>query len=343
MRVLTLRDDDVASIDEVVGEVCERYNSVESAELQRYMQVYAAELPRGLRAALNDFRLGENSAAMVISGLPVNDARLGPTPADWQNWPEPAPTLRQDVTFLLISALLGDPIGWATQQDGRMMHSVFPIKAHEDEQIGWGSKELLTWHTEDAFHPMRTDYLGLMCLRNPDEVETTLADIADVRLDAETAKILSEDRFHILPDNSHRAQNQIGSANDDDPRIAELRRRSQQQVENALAEPPSVPVLFGDPADPYLRIDPYYMQGQHQGVEQRALDAICAAIDAAMGGVVLEPGDIIFVDNFRAVHGRKPFQARFDGTDRWLRRLNITRDLRKSREFRLTPASRVIF
>lgn len=62
-----------------------------------------------------------------------------------------------------------------------------------------------------------------------------------------------------------------------------------------------------------------------------------------MGGVALNPGDIAFIDNYRVVHGRKPFQARFDGTDRWLRRLNITRDLRKSRHARLTAESRVIY
>jgi hypothetical protein len=34
------------------------------------------------------------------------------------------------------------------------------------------------------------------------------------------------------------------------------------------------------------------------------------------------------------VHGRKPFKARHDGTDRWLKRLDVTLDLRKSRAAR---------
>jgi enduracididine beta-hydroxylase len=57
---------------------------------------------------------------------------------------------------------------------------------------------------------------------------------------------------------------------------------------------------------------------------------------------VLEPGDMLFVDNFRAVHGRRPFSARFDGRDRWLKRINVTRDLRKSRRVRGSRESRVI-
>ena len=67
------------------------------------------------------------------------------------------------------------------------------------------------------------------------------------------------------------------------------------------------------------------------------------AIDVAMKEVVLKPGDAVFVDNYRMVHGRKPFKARFDGTDRWLRRLNVARDLRKSRDSRPSARSRVIY
>jgi alpha-ketoglutarate-dependent taurine dioxygenase len=57
---------------------------------------------------------------------------------------------------------------------------------------------------------------------------------------------------------------------------------------------------------------------------------------------VLEPGDVCFIDNFKAVHGRRAFKARYDGHDRWLKRVNITRDLRKSRAEREAPTSRVI-
>jgi hypothetical protein len=42
-------------------------------------------------------------------------------------------------------------------------------------------------------------------------------------------------------------------------------------------------------------------------------------------------------------HGRQPFTARFDGTDRWLTRLNIARDLRKSRAQRRGADDRTIY
>lgn len=61
-----------------------------------------------------------------------------------------------------------------------------------------------------------------------------------------------------------------------------------------------------------------------------------------MRDIILQPGDCCFIDNYRAVHGRKPFTANYDGYDRWLKRLNITRDLRKSQKMRAKPLSRVI-
>jgi len=342
--VLTLRleNDDRAAIENLTDELARRFDTVESPEFQRGCRTYAQELPRRVRRVLNEFHLAEPAGMLVVTGLRVDDDGLGPTPPNWHDLTARSSTFRHDCAFFLISCLLGEPIGWATQQDGRIMHDIFPVEEHEHDQIGWGSGQLLEWHTEDAFHPLRTDYLALMCLRNPDNVETTAADVADVRLDDQVRKLLHETRFFILPDDSHRADNQL-EAVDEDARVAELRHRSRQRVEQALSSPTPIAVLFGSPDRPYLRIDPYYMQDIHDEPEQQALDAICGAIDAAMGGVVLEPGDICFIDNYRVVHGRKPFRARFDGTDRWLRRLNVTRDLRKSREYRISAESPVIY
>nr|WP_272481006.1 guanitoxin biosynthesis L-enduracididine beta-hydroxylase GntD [Actinoalloteichus caeruleus] len=339
---LRLRDDEVRGIQDVATELAKEFPSVESEGFLRTARSYADEIPRSVRSALYSYRNTETDGLVVISGIPIDDDAVGPTPADWRDERTPSPTLREDIAFFLLGSLLGEAIGWATQQDGRIMHDIFPMKGHEHEQIGSGSSELLTWHTEDAYHPLRTDYLGLMCLRNHEGVETTAAEISEVQLDDQTRDLLFEERFFILPDKSHRAQNQ-NSSTTRSTRSAALLQRSYERVEELLRKPEPVAVLFGDPRDPYLRIDPFYMENAQGEVEQEALGKVIDAVDAAMSGVVLRPGDICFIDNYRVVHGRKPFQARFDGTDRWLRRLNITRDLRKSRGSRLDAQSRVIY
>jgi alpha-ketoglutarate-dependent taurine dioxygenase len=83
-----------------------------------------------------------------------------------------------------------------------------------------------------------------------------------------------------------------------------------------------------------------------EGWSERSLTAfqgLCAQIETHMKGVALRPGDCAFIDNFRAVHGRRSFRARYDGQDRWLKRLNVTRNLRGSRAWRPAPDNRVIY
>lgn len=108
--------------------------------------------------------------------------------------------------------------------------------------------------------------------------------------------------------------------------------------------PEPTAVLFGDPRSPYGRLDPYFMDlGGIAPAAVQAFEELVKDIDDRLIGVVLSPGDVLFVDNYKAVHGRKPYTARYDGADRWLRRINIARDLRKSRDARNGPAARVIF
>jgi hypothetical protein len=57
---------------------------------------------------------------------------------------------------------------------------------------------------------------------------------------------------------------------------------------------------------------------------------VIAAIREVEGGVVLEAGDLLVVDNNVSVHGRSPYEPRFDGTDRWLQRTFVVSDLAPS-------------
>ncbi|HYC28611.1 MAG TPA: TauD/TfdA family dioxygenase, partial [Chitinophagaceae bacterium] len=109
--------------------------------------------------------------------------------------------------------------------------------------------------------------------------------------------------------------------------------------ENARPEP----VLFGDYDSPYVKIDPSFMEAVPGDEDaSKALQQITAAFRRSMHEVSLQQGDILFIDNYRVVHGRKAFQPRFDGTDRWLKRVNVTVDLRKSRALRKAHNSRII-
>jgi len=332
--------DEVRQVESVLGECTRRWSSVEDPELQAEICVLAHELPRRLRSFLKAFKLHEPQLGhCVVGGLPIDDEAIGNTPPHWNHRAEVSPALREEMFLVLVACLLGEPIAWATQQDGYLVHDVIPIESNKHSQLGTGSEELLWWHTEDAFHPFRGDYLGLLCLRNPDRVATTLGTLDGVELDPRRLEVLFQPRFTIRPDESHLAINASADHRTDDSFRASYERISMMNV-----LPDKVPVLLGDPRSPYMRLDPYFMDELVDDPEaQAALQWLVDTINDNLTEVVLQPGEIFIVDNYRAVHGRKAFHARYDGRDRWLKRVNIARDLRKSRTARSGSDQRAIY
>lgn len=342
MHHLALTAEDNAVISSLVADLAKAYETIEDAELIRRAPVLAARLPAHLLEFLEAFRIGEPSALCLVSGLDVDEELLGPTPEHWRDSQFGSPAFTQEIFFLLCGSALGDVFGWATQQDGRIMHDVLPIKGHENYEIGSNSLQHLSWHTEDSFHPCRGDYVALMCLKNPDLVETVVCDSADLDWSALDVEALLAPDFTQMPDNSHQPENTGQSSGD--PDIDRLRARSFALIESWTENPEKRPLLYGDPRDPYLALDPYHMRSDDWPLRaQLAFRQLCEAIETNLRAVSLRPGDCLFVDNFRAVHGRKSFRPRYDGSDRWLKRLNITRNLRGSRAWRLASDSRVIY
>jgi Fe(II)/alpha-ketoglutarate-dependent arginine beta-hydroxylase len=343
MNQLTLSGKEVGLIQSLLGEIASRHNSAESHEFLIDAALYAHELPIRVRKFLNDFKhLETKSGVGVIAGFPVSNHKIGETPSHWKERRDTPPTLEEEMLLVLFGSLLGDPLGWATQQNGYLVHDVLPIKENEQSQLGTGSRQTLWWHNEDAFHPYRGDYIGLMCLRNPDRVPTTYACVDMLELDPKHIETLFEPRFIIRPDESHYEEHRelptVTDAADD------LLDSSYKRIAEMNSAPQKLAALFGDPKSPYVCIDPYFMTFEEGNDEARdALDALFKAMDDSLTELVLQPGSFLFIDNYRAVHGRKPFKAKYDGTDRWLKRINITRDLRKSRASRLHCTSRIIF
>ncbi len=344
MHQMRLSDEEIAAILPLVDGICAEYRSIEDERLIAMAPLHSHELPRRLRMFLEHYRVEEPAAVCIVSGFPVRDDTIGPTPDHWNLVGEGSPTLRQEVFFLLCAMLLGDAFAWATQQDGRIMHDVLPIKAHRSEQLGTGSEMLLWWHTEDTFSPFKGDYVALMCLRNPDNVGTTVCDADWIDWSSVDVDLLFEPEYPIRPDDSHLPKIGVADRQKSDPVTERLLEESCRKIIDQYDNPRKKPVLYGDRNRPYMSLDPYYMLPDQMELGPRAaFDAFTKAIDAALTGVVLQPGDIAFIDNFRAVHGREPFTARYDGTDRWLKRLNISRNLRVSRAARRSSTDRVVF
>ena len=339
MPRVQLQPDEIASIQALLADLASRYDSSEDPDFLAESEVVAHELPRRVRRELVRFKLEEpRDGMLIISGFPVDQERIGATPPHWKQPDKDSPALQEEMLLVLMGSILGECIGWSTQQDGQVMHNIVPIEAHRQEQLGSGSEVLLTWHTEDAFHPFRGDYLGMACLRNPDGVPTTVASLDGIELAPEHLDKLFEPHYTIRPDNSHQQKNKS-----DDREMDAGAQQSYEEIERMTAEPDKIPLLFGDRQAPYMRLDPYFMDPVEDDPQaQAAFEALTEAIESQIEDVVLQPGDFCLIDNFQAVHGRKPFKARFDGNDRWMKRVNIVRDLRKSRSVRGEAVARVL-
>jgi Fe(II)/alpha-ketoglutarate-dependent arginine beta-hydroxylase len=331
-----LETNEIIAIHALLDKLTSLFRSVEDKKFLKDVSIIAQALPQRVSVFLNDFKLTEPApGACVISGYPIDDKQIGPTPKHWKDRHGVSKTLPEEMLFFLFSTLLGDAIGWATQQDGYLVHDVLPIKSDENAQISTGSEQTIWWHNEDAFHPYRGDFIGLMCLRNPDFVPTTFASVDMIELDMNVKEILFEPRYIFKPDESHAKKNGGGASLNS--------KFAYRHIEEMLKNPKKQPVLLGHPESPYLRLDPYFMLPPDDDTSTKALNTLIREIDLKLSELTLQPGDFLFIDNYRAVHGRKPFKARYDGTDRWLKRMNIARDLRKSRDSRETSASRIIF
>jgi L-asparagine oxygenase len=308
------------------------YRSAESSHfLAEAPRIAFSSLPLELVRTLTAFRHRETSAVVIFTGLPLDDVRIGPTPANWNSQPDPRSTLREELFLVLLGSLLGEIFGWATLQDGRLIQNVLPIASQEHEQSGHGSRVSLAWHTEDGFHPFRCDYLGLLALRNEDRVPTTVACVDGVSLSTAHRRTLSEPRFIIRPDNEHLYQR------------SRDRQTGAETLPSDWVEPLPAAVLFGDPNRPYLRIDPYFMSAIAGDDEaEAALASITRQLDLGLNNLVLDPGTVCFIDNYRAVHGRRAFAPSYNGRDRWLKKITVTRDLRRSRAARAGPDVRVL-
>jgi L-asparagine oxygenase len=247
------------------------------------------------------------SGALLLRGLSTGAVPATP--------PTPIAETRKDYTsertLLAVASLLGEPVGYLPELGGRIVQNLLPVKSNATRQTSTSSNVTLMWHTETAFHPFKPRYLVLFCLRGEPAAQTLLCSIDAIvdGLTPATVALLREPRFRISPDESFLGEGSV----------------------RTLGEP--LPVLRGEDDELEFTFDAELMVGIDDGANA-ALQAVSALIERSNVGVVLEPGDMLIIDNHRAVHGRSSFAARFDGTDRWLQRAFVVNSLNDSADSR---------
>lgn len=195
-----------------------------------------------------------------------------------------------------ISRHFGTPTGYKQEQNGRLIHSITPDPQTEYIQISSSSKTELQLHTETAFHPFKPSHILLMCLRGDQNAYTTYALVDEIvkELDEWTINQLSRNAFLTSIDESFR---QNGEQN------IQLKTQILKKLDTGYE----------------MRFDEFFMEGIDDDAKS-ALISLRTIIPKLTKSIALKTGDVLILNNKKTIHGRKPFQPRYDGTDRWVLR-----------------------
>ena len=293
MRVVELDHEDADAIKAAVHELgaVPELDDVTVAEATLLGQ----ELPRTIRQLLLAYRDGGEDILVLRHAATGLALEAGPTPATWDR---PDPPSGIDLAFTMLATLVGEPMRISHFQNHRVVHEVLPMPDQATKQVGTSSEVTLELHTEAAFSTLIPDVLTLIGVRNDGQVPTILASTA--RLD------LTDPAFDELFDDTVLAEV-------DDPHSYTCRAGA----------------LYGLRDNPCLNFDSIYHEELSQRPRPAALQLLREQLTRVAEPVVLEAGDLVFFDNRRVVHGRPVFGARYDGSDRWLKRIMLASGYRR--------------
>lgn len=284
----------------LITDAISEFRSYNWKDRLHHLSLLSCYLPIKLRKFVKRFQnVIDDTRLCLISNFDVSVNLKTPVSLENDDY-----SIEDDFLVCIVASLLGEVFGWQEEQNGRIVHNIVPLKQSENTQESTGSSQVIHWHTDEAFHRYTSDYLAIACIKNPDQIPTTYCSINSLDLTDNAFDILFEPRFIFKKVDSHKS-------NDRDEVVQS--------------------VLYGTRHKPFIRIDPYFMEAVDSNSRQ-ALDKLIEYINSSLAEAILKPGDILLIDNALCVHGRNPFKASYDGNDRWLKRVNITRDLYKSRD-----------
>ena len=246
---------------------------------------------------------------LCITNLPGLES-LPPTPAVTDTWARLTRDRVSETAVVALAAGLGAPISYLDQRGGAVFHDVYPTRRNAAAISSQSSAVHLGMHTEMFFHPEPPDFLVLHCLRSPRErsARTSVASLDDIEthLSAQDRAILREPLFALDLARLHGRYTHDG--------------RPYTQADPC----PRIPIVDDAPSGQRFRFEPALMTPTTEAAAQAMWQTELAAEAVARSGQ-LEERSLLIIDNRRAAHSRSTFLARFDGSDRWLRRTMVGR------------------
>ena len=216
-------------------------------------------------------------------------------------------TLLARIQSILLHSM-GEILSYEAEGYGRLFQDIVPNEKMKNKQTSLGSNQELEIHTEQAFSLLRPDILSLACLRGDVNAFTYILPVQTIleNITHDEQELLWKPLWKIGVDLSFQMDDTLHCSSD-----FEMRYLSN----NKLRGP--IPILYGSKTDPYLVFDQDLMLGITEEANRLIQKIITIYYEKRICHNLL-PGEIIFIDNLRAVHGRSSFYPKYDGYDRFL-------------------------
>lgn len=270
------------------------------------------QLPTQIKDTLDNFiKVGNDKEFLLISGLESAIENLVETPNN--NYSK----IGEKTTLAKIQAIcisyISEMIAYEAEGYGRLFQDVVPIQSMEKEQTSIGSAIELEIHTEQAFSELKPDILSLACLRGDANALTYILPVKTIinRLSNDEITLLKQPLWKTGVDLSFKLHGHEFQNGDIRGPMPILSTTSSYDVRHILT----------------------FDQDLMFGITPRSHRMVKKIVDIYYENRIahnLKPGQIIFIDNRHAVHGRSPFYPKYDGNDRFLVRCFSVFDYMKS-------------
>jgi hypothetical protein len=268
-------------------------------------------LPIQIKTLLQEFiTVGNDQEFLLITGLENTIENLVETPTN-NNLKIGEKTNLAKIQAICL-AHISEMIAYEAEGYGRLFQDMIPIKSMEKEQTSVGSATELEIHTEQAFSELKPDILSLACLRGDTNALTYILPVKKI------IDNLSNDEIVLLKQPLWKTGVDLSF------------KISGHEFKNGDIRGP-MPILSRgvDISRPILTFD----QDLMFGITPRSHLILKKIVDIYYENRIshnLKSGQIIFINNRHAVHGRSPFFPNYDGNDRFLVRCFSVFDYMKS-------------
>jgi len=307
---------------QILKTICEKITADPSETPDLYcsqLKDLSLEIPERIQTEFMKFKKNRLiPGILVLKGISLESSEIPRTPLT-NNEKIGEKTMLAKIQGLFMN-LIAEMIAYEAEGYGRLFQDIIPVESCKGTQTSLGSTELEI-HTEQAFSKLKPDILCLACLKGDLDAYTHLLPIETIvsKINFREYCLLRKPLWKTGVDLS-------------------FKLNGTEFLEGDVRGPLSI--INGSALHPELIFD----QDLMTGISEESEDMIQRIIDIYYKHRIsynLVQGDILFINNNRALHGRSSFSPKYDGNDRFLIRCFGTYHYAKS-EYARPNHSRVV-